>query len=197
MNKQYFQFSEFYYLCFWGNNREALFRKDKNYHIFLDLYRRYVYPISDLYAYCLLPTHSHLILRIKDYVDIGCYYSNGQMIWRQVKTFFRSYVHWNNKNTNGTPKISGSRYVGRNLTNLETVSKLIPYIHQNPENHGIVSDYKYWPYSSYHTYFKRDRRSFLARILFSDDELYNTIMAMHGKTIKLDKWNYYQKEMVS
>ncbi len=197
MDKKYFQFSEFYSLYFWGNHREALFKEDKNYHVFLELFRKYVSPISDLYAYCLLPTHSYLILRIKDYVDIGCYYFDSQMIWKQIKTFFSSYVHWNNKNSNGTPKIINSKYIGRNLACIESLYSLVPFIHQNPQNHGIVSDYKFWPYSSYHSYFKRDRRSFLARTIFSDDELYNTIMEMHGKMIKLEEWNLYQKEMVS
>ena len=196
MNKKYFQFGEYYYLYFWGNNREALFREEENYQVFLDLFRKYVSPLSDLYAYCLLPTHSHLILRIKDFVDIGCHYFDGQMIWKQINTFFSSYIHWNNKNSNGTPKIMGSKYLERNLLSLEPLFELIPYIHKNPQSHGIVSDYRFWPYSSYHSYFTRDRTSFLARILFSDDELYNTIMEMHEKMIKLEEWSYYQKEMV-
>ncbi len=30
-------------------------------------------------------------------------------------------------------------------------AQLIVYIHQNPQKHGFVEDFRDWPYSSYHT----------------------------------------------
>jgi len=29
--------------------------------------------------------------------------------------------------------------------------RLVLYIHQNPQKHGFVKDFREWPYSSYHT----------------------------------------------
>jgi hypothetical protein len=29
---------------------------------------------------------------------------------------------------------------------------LIAYIHQNPQRHGMISDFREWPYSSYHSH---------------------------------------------
>ncbi len=30
-------------------------------------------------------------------------------------------------------------------------ARLIVYIHQNPQKHGLIEDFRDWPYSSYHT----------------------------------------------
>ena len=35
-------------------------------------------------------------------------------------------------------------------TGIETFFRLITYIHQNPQKHGFVNDFRVWPYSSYH-----------------------------------------------
>ena len=59
------QFNQYYHLYNRGNNKEALFKEGRNYYYFLDLYKKYIYPMADLYAYCLLPTHFHFIIRIK------------------------------------------------------------------------------------------------------------------------------------
>ena len=49
-----------------GNNREDIFREDRNYAYFLELYSKYVLPSVDTFAYCLLKNHFHLLVRIKD-----------------------------------------------------------------------------------------------------------------------------------
>jgi hypothetical protein len=40
---------------------------------------------------------------------------------------------------------------------------LVPYIHRNPQTHGLIADFREWPFSSYHvlcstrpTYLRRD-----------------------------------------
>ncbi|RIK37608.1 MAG: hypothetical protein DCC55_23735 [Chloroflexi bacterium] len=44
--------------------------------------------------------------------------------------------------------------------------RLVVYIHQNPQKHGFVDDFRQWPYSSYHTLL-----SFKKTNLHSDDVL--------------------------
>ena len=75
MPKVILQYGLYYHLYNRGNNKEALFKEDRNYIYFIDLFRKYIYPISDLYAYCLLPTHSHFLLRFKDKEEesLKCY----------------------------------------------------------------------------------------------------------------------------
>lgn len=42
-------------------------------------------------------------------------------------------------------------------------SMLVTYIHQNPQKHGIVDNYKDYPYSSYHTHLHEGRITKLSR----------------------------------
>ena len=49
MYKANLQFNQYYHMYNRGNNKEALFKEDRNYHFFLDLYKKYIYPIADLF----------------------------------------------------------------------------------------------------------------------------------------------------
>ena len=35
------------------------------------------------------------------------------------------------------------------ITSNEHLSQLVIYIHQNPQKHGLIDDFRKWPYSSY------------------------------------------------
>ena len=50
---------QFYHIYNRGNNRERLFYSTENYLFFLRRYDEY------LYAFCLLPNHFHLLVRVK------------------------------------------------------------------------------------------------------------------------------------
>jgi len=56
----------YYHIYNRGNNREDIFREDRNCRHFLRLYARHAAPVCDTYAYCLLRNHFHLLVRIKD-----------------------------------------------------------------------------------------------------------------------------------
>ena len=46
-----------------GNNKEDIFKEDKNYIYFLFLVKKYLLPITEIYAYCLLKNHFILTTR--------------------------------------------------------------------------------------------------------------------------------------
>ena len=56
---------EFYHLYNRGNNREPIFFERENYLFFLRQLRQYLLPVLDVTAYCLMPTHYHLLVQIK------------------------------------------------------------------------------------------------------------------------------------
>jgi len=35
------------------------------------------------------------------------------------------------------------------VTESRYFARLLVYIHQNPQRHGLIDDYRHWPYSSY------------------------------------------------
>jgi len=48
-----------------GNNRENLFLEERNYSCFPELFFRHAGAVSDLYVYCLMKNHFHLLVRIR------------------------------------------------------------------------------------------------------------------------------------
>jgi hypothetical protein len=59
----------YYHIFNHGNNRENIFIQERNYTYFLQLYTRYIDPVADTFAYCLLRNHFQLLVRIKDMAD--------------------------------------------------------------------------------------------------------------------------------
>jgi len=55
----------YYHIYHRGNNREIIFREERNYPYFLELYAKYIEPVAFTYAYCLLSNHFHVAVRMK------------------------------------------------------------------------------------------------------------------------------------
>jgi REP element-mobilizing transposase RayT len=64
------EFGKYYHIYNRGNNGENLFLTAPNYYYFLSLYDKYISSVAETYAWCLMPNHFHLLVRIKDEVDI-------------------------------------------------------------------------------------------------------------------------------
>lgn len=168
MTQERLSFGCCYHLYYSGNPQEAIFRLERDYYVFLDLYRKYVHPIANLYGYCLLPTHFHLLLRIKDKQKIVYVYSEREMLWGQFEGLFKAYK----RHTDQAYQRRGFSF-NKGVVRLvprkkELICDLIVYLHQNPQIHGIVSDYRYWPFSSFYAYCRRDRRSMIAKEILLD-----------------------------
>jgi len=56
----------YYHIYNRGNNSEIIFREESNYFYFLKLLKKYILPVADVFAYCLLNNHFHLLIRIKE-----------------------------------------------------------------------------------------------------------------------------------
>ena len=55
----------FYYIYNRENNGNPIFFQEKNYKYFLEKYAEYISDYMDTYAYCLIPNHFHLLIKIK------------------------------------------------------------------------------------------------------------------------------------
>ncbi len=169
-----------YHLYYSGNPREAIFPLEKDYYSFLDLLRKYIRPIVNLYAYCLLPTHFHLLLRIKDKSKIEYVYSNESMLWGQFTNLFAAYTRYIN-HTYQRPGFLIEGWSVREIPrNNDLICDLVVYIHQNPQIHGIVSDYRIWPFSSCFAHLRQDRRSMIAKELLLDPGCHKRIIEMQS-----------------
>lgn len=54
-----------YHIFNHANGFENIFMEVENYRFFLEKYQQYIKPIAETYAYCLMPNHFHLVIRIR------------------------------------------------------------------------------------------------------------------------------------
>jgi REP element-mobilizing transposase RayT len=154
------EFGQYYHIYNRGINREDIFFEARNYRYFLDLYAKYVEPIADTFAYCLLRNHFHLLVRIKTAEE-------QEQTWKVSKTFqvsetfqvssptqqfsnfFNAYAKAINKAYHRTGGLFQERFGRIPVTSDEYFACLVMYIHRNPQKHGFVDDFREYPYSSY------------------------------------------------
>jgi len=56
----------FYHIYNHANGSDNLFREEENYYYFMRKWNKYIHPIADTVAYCLMPNHFHLLVKVKD-----------------------------------------------------------------------------------------------------------------------------------
>lgn len=54
-----------YHIFNHANGFENVFEEPENYRYFMERYVDYIFPIAETYAYCLMPNHFHLVIRIR------------------------------------------------------------------------------------------------------------------------------------
>ncbi len=141
----------FYHIYNRGNNGETIFKEERNYRYFLNLYGKYIAPIVNTYAYCLLGNHFHILLQIKQRSRLENLYSLKE-ISQHFATFFGTYTKAINKAYSRTGSLFEGRFKRKPISQNHYFAHLIVYIHRNPQLHGFVDDYRHWPYSSYQAF---------------------------------------------
>lgn len=158
------KYGRYYHIYNRGNNRENIFYEERNFRHFLKLYSHYIEPIADTYAYCLLYNHFHFVVRIKTVVEQEMGHQpqklrgsvensspfKSKKPHQQFGNFFNAYAKAINKAYKRTGSLFENPFGRIEVTDAEYFTYLITYIHQNPQKHGLVKDFRTWPYSSYH-----------------------------------------------
>jgi len=158
-------YNEYYHIYNRGNNKENLFREDANYYYFLSLWKKYIVPIADTYAYCLMPNHFHAMVKIKDFEASEVFKSQSQTsevlktsevsgtrmnkCEQQFSNLFNAYSKAFNKKYNRTGKLFADQCKRKNITDDAYFTQLIYYIHANAQKHGFIDDFRIYPHSSY------------------------------------------------
>jgi len=147
-------YGQYYHIYNRGINRENVFFEARNYRHFLKGYVKYVLPIADTYAYCLLKNHLHFLVRIKTEAELQRLVEKGDMPKipkpsTQFGHLFNSYAKSINKTYKRTGSLFQKRFGRKWVDSDRYFSYLVIYIHRNPQRHRLVKDYKTYPYSSY------------------------------------------------
>lgn len=157
------QMGAYYHIFNRGINGENIFREERNYHFFLQRYAKYVEPVACTYAYCLLKNHFHFLVRIKTEEeqrrDFGTQNKTLKVLEtfrvldpsQQFSNFFNAYAKAFNKTYSRTGSLFEHPFGRIEVDSDAYFLQLIAYIHQNPQKHGFVDDFRDWPFSSYHT----------------------------------------------
>jgi len=140
--------SQYYHFYNRGNNKENIFIEDKNYYYFLDLIKKHLVPIADIYSYCLLPNHFHFILRIKDKNQLTT--KQLDKIYQPFSNLFNAYTKAFNKKYNRSGSLFQKHPKRKLIVNEEYLKNLIIYVNTNSIHHSIFDhlDYKFSSYTS-------------------------------------------------
>jgi putative transposase len=149
----------YYHIYNRGNNGIDVFLVNENCNHFLRLYAKYIEPVAETFAWCLLKNHFHLLVRIKDKKEIDendLSYNNTEKPKiidpsRQFSHLFNAYTQGMNRRHNRTGSLFESTFERKLVTSEKYFQQLIFYIHNNPVHHGFVKQMSLYPWSSYGT----------------------------------------------
>jgi REP element-mobilizing transposase RayT len=145
---------QIYHIYARGQDGGDVFFEERTYAHFLRLYAKCVEPVADTYAYCLLPDHVHLLVRIRR-ADETPKISDNPRVPKDLQPGHLCSILFNayTKAINKAYDRSGDLFLkpfGRVEVQPDIhLVHLVSYIHRNPEKHGLVKDFRDWPHSSY------------------------------------------------
>jgi len=167
-----------YHIFNHANGFENVFRKEENFYYFLEKYRLYISPIAETYAYCLMPNHFHLVVRIRKRATIEELIRNknniktkinfskvsnfGKVVDRisdselekylskQFANLFSCYTQSFNKVYNRMGSLFIKNFKRNPIYDKNQFLHSVIYTHRNPIHHGFCKGFDEWEFSSYH-----------------------------------------------
>ena len=131
-----------YHIMLRGNNKQIIFLNATDYSKFLTILRECRHKDGfELYAYCLMPNHIHLLLKT---IDIP----PGEVMRRIASTF----AIWYNIKHERVGHLFQDRYKSEPVNDDAYFCTVMRYIHLNPVKAGLCADLEDYPYSSYIQY---------------------------------------------
>jgi hypothetical protein len=151
----------FYHIYNRAVGNDLLFKSADNYKYFLKKYSEYLTDYVDTYAYCLLGNHFHLLIRVKEELPSPnstvpnfqslAQLNTHQIVSKQFKNLFIAYTLAFNKQQSRKGTLFQTPYKRCLVDNDIYFTRLIYYIHTNPQTHGICDDFAEYEWSSYYS----------------------------------------------
>jgi putative transposase len=147
---------KYYHIYNRGVNGQNIFFEERNYDFFLQKYAQYVYPFVETFAYCLLKNHFHFLIKVRTEKEIR-QVLNGKKtekpaFWHISNAFsslFQSYSQAINKRFERTGPLFEEPFHRIEVSTEDYFTRLVWYIHQNPQKHRFVDDFRDYQHSSY------------------------------------------------
>jgi putative transposase len=123
----------------------------------------YISPIAETYAYCLMPNHFHLVVRIRKREVIEKLISNSNFskvqnfgkveiekyLSKQFAKFFSCYTQSFNKRYKRMGSLFIKNFKREPIIDKQHFFNAVIYTHRNPIHHGFRDSFDEWEYSSY------------------------------------------------
>lgn len=134
--------SGIYHVMLRGINKQKIFHDVDDCRRFMDTLRRYK-PICsyEIFAYCLMPNHIHLLIR-----------EGKESIGQALKRISSSYVYWYNIKYKRVGHLFQNRFKSEAVEDEVYFLTVLRYIIQNPMKAGIEKAPGKYPWSSYLSY---------------------------------------------
>lgn len=131
-----------YHIMLRGVNRQTIFEDEEDKERFLKTLQKYK-TISkyDLYSYCLMDNHVHLLLKERE-----------ETVSLLMKRISSSYVYWYNKKYERCGHLFQERFRSESVENQAYFLTVLRYIHQNPLKAGLARNVFENRWTSIHEY---------------------------------------------
>ncbi len=150
---------QYYHFYNRGNNRQLVFFERDNYLYFLRGVQKYLVPYMDVLAYSLMPTHYHLMGRVRQGAETSEFLKNSEVSApprasnSEVSTAMMrlgvSYTKAINKRFDRVGALFQGQFQAKPVQSYEHLLNLCVYIHGNPVKDGLASLPENWEYSNY------------------------------------------------
>jgi len=140
---------QYYHLYNRGHNRQPVFFQRKNYLYFLRGVKKYLCDQADVLAYCLMPTHYHILVKIKSPIAEVPSAESSQAVSAAMQKFCISYAKVINTRFNRVGTLFQGQVKSRSVQQYNHLLNLCIYIHANPVKDHLVTLPEAWEYSNY------------------------------------------------
>jgi REP element-mobilizing transposase RayT len=147
---------QYYHFYNRGNNRQAIFFERDNYLYFLRRLKRYLSGYAEILAYCLMPTHYHILARVRsqqpqtsEVLKTSEVYSASKSVSLAMQKLGISYTKAINKRFDRVGALFQGQFKGKPIENYNHLLNLCVYIHANPVKDGLVFLPEDWEFSNY------------------------------------------------
>lgn len=169
--------SGIYHIIMRGINRQVIFNEDEDYLRFLQALQHYKEKSGyQIYAYCLMNNHIHLLMKIED-----------ESLAQIMRRICGKFVYWYNNKYDRAGYLFQDRFKSEPVEDDFYLLTAMRYIHQNPLKAGLVEKIEHYPWSSYNAYLGRESlidQDFVLKIFDNDREkaLKEFVKFNHQKT---------------
>jgi REP element-mobilizing transposase RayT len=112
--------------------------------------KKYLAPVATIIVYCLMPTHYHILVRVKHQTSEVFKTSEvSKQVSLAMQKFLISYTKAINKRFQRVGSLFQGQFQAEPIRNYAHLLNLCVYIHANPVKDGLVAAPEDWIYSNY------------------------------------------------